>query len=278
MTFLVALDEIVKAQFRNEPARRAEWETFEAGNLLSILNKYCNRGEGPFDSRESVLWYAMAYMYSHYEAARGVMATLADGFGTEYHPGLVDFGCGPLTSALALSDLYRERANNALSMSYLGIDTSSEMRNLAREFAARADCFRQPPHSRFEFALNASRVANDQIARIVDTTSCVILSFNYILGQQLGNDDVKAFADVLCRIKAMVSDTPGWLLYTNAKGVRKQNLALLENYCQQNGVQLGLPAASSMDHPVRRPLLASNGLVTVSAGSNNLSYIAARIW
>lgn len=276
MAFLKAFDEIVKQRFRQDPNLRKNWEAFEhlrGKAAKDELQRRCGRGRGPFTTDEAVLWYAMAYMCMHFAALYSVLAPIRSAFAPGSRLGIVDFGCGPLTAALAVAELYKVATGAIPEVSYLGIDSSSAMLRIAEQFSTRSDCFEQAPPSRFQFATAASAVNDDRLRECLSGTSCCLLLFSYILGQNLKQSDVPAFADVVCRAKAIANASPVWLTYTNAARTKRDNLAVLANLCRQRGVEFDASSRRKRTFPGKRPTLASDGLVKVGQKPDNLEYL-----
>jgi len=94
---------------------------------------------------------------------------------------MIDFGCGPLTSALALA-LYSQQMNKRiLKLNYIGIDHATAMLNKAKEFSKNKSLFTGDSH--FEFLTDYKNydifINFIRKHRLYFKDSWIILNFSY---------------------------------------------------------------------------------------------------
>ncbi len=89
----------------------------------------------------------------------------------------IDFGCGPLTSGLALASLYYDNESKPISMNYVGIDIAESMLIKAREFA-KTNLF--STQSKFHFYTNWELVEQSLIEKITQDNAFVVFNASYL--------------------------------------------------------------------------------------------------
>lgn len=113
----------------------------------------------------------------------------------------IDYGCGPMTSGLALADvLSNSNPNYRDSVNYMGVDISKNMRTLAEGINLKFNLF----HSKnFRTTDNLETLRN----HIENCPSVVILSLSFVLGRDTlsgitGKYIAKSFIDFLTENEA----------------------------------------------------------------------------
>jgi SAM-dependent methyltransferase len=88
-----------------------------------------------------------------------------------------DFGCGSLTSGLALASLYYDNENVPIRIQYIGIDIANSMLEKAKEFA-ETELF--SPNSEFYFYNSWDLVSDNTVLEFKQTNSFLILNTSYL--------------------------------------------------------------------------------------------------
>ncbi|MCP4108742.1 MAG: hypothetical protein GY749_24875 [Desulfobacteraceae bacterium] len=91
-----------------------------------------------------VLLYCYFNMRKHYFTSQFVFEKIYSSsnkhFGNpKLKPLFIDIGCGPLTSGLALGDIYCQKSNKKIDFNYIGIDNADSMLKKAKEFSQKCD-------------------------------------------------------------------------------------------------------------------------------------------
>lgn len=99
----------------------------------------CRTVSPPATPADRALLYCYYNLRKHFFTGRYVFGQLIDSLpailtNPNSQPVFLDLGCGPMTSALALADLYRERFNQPLPIRYVGVDIAPAMLDKARTF------------------------------------------------------------------------------------------------------------------------------------------------
>jgi len=147
---------------------------------MTILNDILDRGKTKFDNNyegrepsDKVLLYCYFNMKKHFFTSiavfKKVWKSLHQIFtDKKYSPIFIDLGCGPLTSGLAIAELFQSETGKPLLMNYIGIDISQAMIEKAKEFS-QSDLFH--PNTTFLFFKNWNDIPNEKLqemaARII---------------------------------------------------------------------------------------------------------------
>jgi hypothetical protein len=122
---------------------RGRWWSYNKSNILFDI---LVRGRADFTTaygiispQEKVLLYCFFNMKKHfftsYAVFERIIPSLKDFFSNDdYRPVMIDLGCGPMTSGLAMADLINTTMGRAISFSYVGIDISTAMLDRAKTF------------------------------------------------------------------------------------------------------------------------------------------------
>lgn len=167
---------------------------------LTVLDDILERGKTKFDvsfkniqPNEKVLLYCYFNMKKHFFTSLAVFKkmwiSLNDIFkNNKYSPVFIDLGCGPLTSGLALAELYKSETNETLKLNYIGIDISDSMITKAKEFS-ESDLF--STESTFQFYKNWNDIDDDTLKSLSGKNNPFFLNASYLfanLSEQLADD------------------------------------------------------------------------------------------
>lgn len=151
------------------------------GLLPQWTRNYCNHGAGPFVDEISTICYCLCYGPTHFTSfVLGLDAVDLHHNRLPRRPLLVDIGCGPGTALFSLGEWLHRHRDRPSDIRYIGIDSSAPMREIAAEFAADAQLFRE-----FQPVLLPSLDdgANTTIERAMHDRDGVIVMMSYVLHQ-----------------------------------------------------------------------------------------------
>ncbi|MNL16097.1 hypothetical protein D3C87_1371200 [compost metagenome] len=75
------------------------------------------------------------HFFTSYAVFERILPSLKSFFNTEeYTPIMIDLGCGPMTSGIAIADLMMSTESDALSFTYVGVDIAPAMIERAKMF------------------------------------------------------------------------------------------------------------------------------------------------
>jgi hypothetical protein len=89
----------------------------------------------------------------------------------------IDFGCGALTSGLAIASLYNDRLNKLINFKYLGIDIAGSMIEKANEFS-KTELFDN--ESMFYFYENWDLITDSSLNDIISSDTSIIFNASYL--------------------------------------------------------------------------------------------------
>ncbi|MFO0575328.1 MAG: hypothetical protein U1A78_15155 [Polyangia bacterium] len=183
----------------------------------------------------------MQMMYQHYDDYKTVLAAI------KYAPPsdrntpirMLDFGCGPATAALALTDYIIEQHGYAPIVHYAGIDIYSEMLSVAERFlgVVTADGSR----GGFRLGKTVQEVLPALAIGKLPRQAHLIVSASYIFSQPLSNDTVKGFAELTNHTVRNGADDAAWYIGLNIDAAAAglvDHFPTYRNRCQQQGVLL----------------------------------------
>lgn len=113
----------------------------------------------------------------------------------------IDFGCGSLTSGLALASLYYDNENEPISIRYIGIDIAKSMLEKAKEFS-ETELF--SPNSEFNFYSSWDLVPDSVVAEITQNNSFVIFNASYLFASS--SLDEKSLASFVNQITSHLTN------------------------------------------------------------------------
>ena len=165
------------------------------GNYDSAILSNLDSAQGCYDSLDKVLWYCYCYMPQHFDAfQRVIQLEEADaddeGYGDTFRKKVfstngdllvIDVGCGPMTTGLALADWHNNRYGVPLKLSYIGIDDSARCREFAERFAHRDDLFAMQHQALFLGSCDECDM--EQLKSRVTSNGTLLFVFSYIFGQ-----------------------------------------------------------------------------------------------
>ncbi len=171
---------------------------------MTVLNDILNRGKTKFDERyeglepsDKVLLYCYFNMKKHFFTSvavfKKVWKSLHQIFtNKKYSPVFIDLGCGPLTSGLAIAELFQNETGEPLRMNYIGIDISNAMIEKAKEFS-QSDLFHQ--ETTFSFFKNWNDITNEKLKELAGKNNPFFLNASYLFANLSANvvDDLVIF-------------------------------------------------------------------------------------
>jgi SAM-dependent methyltransferase len=178
---------------------------------LTVLNDILDRGKTKFDERyesiephEKVLLYCYFNMKKHFFTSVAVFQKMWKSLhqiftNKKYSPVFIDLGCGPLTSGLALAELYHNETGEALRLNYIGIDISDAMIEKAREFS-ESDLFHAD--STFKFFKSWNEIPSETLKALSGKNNPFFLNASYLFAN-LSRDVVD---DLVIFVKRLVSE------------------------------------------------------------------------
>jgi hypothetical protein len=113
----------------------------------------------------------------------------------------IDFGCGSLTSGLAVASLFYDNEDEPITMQYIGIDIAESMLEKAKEFA-ETEIFN--PNSQFGFYSSWDLVPDSTIAEITQNNRFVIFNASYLFASNSLNE--KSLASFVNKIRSRLQN------------------------------------------------------------------------
>ncbi len=276
MGYSQAVEDVLKTRLKAHPNALREWKNREATRDISWVNTQCGRGQGPFRTEESVLCYCMTYMHAHFEAAQKVLVPFSDIISRNSVVAMLDFGCGPMTAALALAELHIKRFRQALSLKYIGVDISAPMLEMAKAFSEQEHCFNDFDGGYWRFLSSINDVTDRRIDNLTQGATHVVVVLSYLLAQEgLSIDDVDALARVVATLKDRTRrDQELWLAYTNAAWRPGNKFAHFVGACRDRGVRFTKITLTRRKHDTWQHRLARHSIVEeMTANRENLEFL-----
>ena len=167
-------------------------------NKAGYLNKYSNdeiradvlnygradfsqafRELSPYDRVQLYCYFNMRkHFFTTYAVYEKLFTTLnSNVFQKSKQLVFIDFGCGSLTSGLAIASLYYDIENKPISIQYIGIDIAESMLKKATEFT-KTKLFSQ--QSEFSFYKNWDLIPQSKLTEICDSNSLVFFNASYL--------------------------------------------------------------------------------------------------
>jgi SAM-dependent methyltransferase len=112
------------------------------------------------------------------------------------NPIFIDIGCGPLTSGLALGQLYYDKKGEPLPINYIGIDISEAMIRKAREFS-QIDFFNE--NTGFDFYKNWNDIPSDELQQLAGANNPFLLNASYLFAN-LNEDIIHDLAEFVTQL------------------------------------------------------------------------------
>lgn len=157
-----------------------------------------------YTPEDKVQLYCYWNMRKHYASTKHIFDSHKDYLlnqitNTSGRTTFIDFGCGPLTSALAFNNTFKEDIQN--SIHYIGVDISKTMLKKAKEFA-ESNCFKF--NDTFDFVTDFSEVNAAYFADSFTLPHTVILNFSYLLS----NLDIEQISSLANQLETFIKKYP----------------------------------------------------------------------
>lgn len=191
------LDKNVNAPYKNKSLVTASWrrevlDSYRHSNFDRI-REVVGGGQANFDKefngvtpRERVLLYCFENFEQHLASQMYIFESHSNIFRKYISSSspliFVDFGCGPMTSGIAIARYYTESISanaNLLNINYIGIDSSKAMLCKAKEFQEYPNLFHK--NSKFKFIEEASQEVDlpEYLDINVTEESTIFFNFSY---------------------------------------------------------------------------------------------------
>jgi SAM-dependent methyltransferase len=244
----------------------------EARRILAGARMYCNHGHGPFDSLTSALCYCVCQAPMHYESFYNAL----DRHFGEHDPFpraplVVDLGCGPATTLMALGDWLIARRGGPSTISYIGIDTARPFRDIAESMLDKSGLFAKS--SRFRFSESEDELADHDIERSAKDRDGVIFALSYIVHQR-AMQDMSLLGTLMARVRAQTGGLPTWFLLQDANFADmpdghteiwpENRLNRLANRCRSMGYEIRANRAAKKTSCEPRVLISQRGEVEIA--------------
>ncbi|WP_406826412.1 hypothetical protein [Pedobacter sp. KACC 23697] len=154
----------------------------------TILGEVLRRGRtdfrksyGEITTDDKVLLYCFFNMKKHFYTSYAVFELILPSLktffnNTDYKPIMIDLGCGPMTSGLALADLIKTTTGNALSFTYIGVDIAPAMLRRAKTFEV-SDIFSE---STFYYHENWNDIDFGVLYAVAGKNNPVLINASYL--------------------------------------------------------------------------------------------------
>jgi SAM-dependent methyltransferase len=178
-------------------------------------------GESGLSPDQTVLLYCRHYLQMHLASSRYVLDACSQKmFGGDLpflreESLMLDFGCGPLTTALALASYSQQVNKQTLKLNYIGVDHAPAMLKKAEEFSQNYNLFKQDSQFKFltdyrklDFLLYSLNKRNFHTKK-----SWIILNFSYFFASSsLNAQELAIFVNKLLK---QYSDEHFLILFQN---------------------------------------------------------------
>lgn len=188
----------------------AKDESFQRKSILRQGKANFITGESNLTPDQTALLYCRHYLQMHLASSRYLFDVYADSSFSHKFPlnpaqiTMIDFGCGPMTSGLALAWHAQEHHNQKLNVNYIGIDHAPAMLGMAQSFSQNKQLFSRNSNFQFLTECNDSQVLIKSIEAVEDNTqkTPIFLNFSYLFASdsleqfqlaQVVNDTLKYF-------------------------------------------------------------------------------------
>ena len=261
-TLKMVMDELVTNPFQSQ-SKIKSWvqEVLNKGDAYQ-RKEILNQGRANFakpirglSPEQTVLLYCRHYLQMHLASSRYVFdichqlwdenpAFLDD------NSVLIDFGCGPLTSALALAWYSDQVKKTQLKLNYLGIDRAEAMLEKARQFSRHQALFSRS--SNFHFV---THYTDDSVTRYIEQCtqnyppSWIVLNFSYFFASPWL--DAQKFSCFINQLLNRFSQYHFCLLFQNPPGeLLNQKWIEFKDYLEVSFQCLKSPQSISSSQPV----------------------------
>lgn len=165
----------------------------------------------PYDRVQLYCYFNMRkHFYTSYAVYEKIYTSLnANVFQKNRDFTFIDFGCGALTSGLAIASLYQDNENKPLKINYLGIDIAESMLEKAKEFS-KIELF--DTQSLFNYYTSWELVEDSFIENLVKNNSFVVFNASYLFASTSLNEN--GLADFINKITAKL-DKNAYFIFQN---------------------------------------------------------------
>ena len=208
------------------PLLRDHSEDWKDTSPTQIGEKFTRKGQiSVNDSRETALWYTLAYSCLHFDALRDLMRTdefkEVIGFHDNDRRSIlhVDFGCGPGTSAWAITKEIPDMSN----IETIGYDHNSHMTDLAKSMV-HTIAESASKNIIFDF-LSDWRRFHRRVMRGARNQDLFLVTVNSLFGQQTSMpSELNDIIDVIKRLRTKSQSAPMLVFGTHPSwSIRKVN-------------------------------------------------------
>lgn len=180
----------------------------------TTLRQRLERGRAACNTTTMALWYCYTYMLMHLDAYTAMMRHQYPVFeellidsGPELL--MIDFGCGPLTSPLAMAE-YILQCPCGVILSYIGIDHMIPMLQKAAEFASHV--FRPFWKPTLQPSWDCVELPG------TPKPKKLLFNFSYFFGQRLTKDQIRSCASFVKNVLLSCKVDTAYLIYLNKDG------------------------------------------------------------
>jgi hypothetical protein len=142
----------------------------------------------PYDRVQLYCYFNMRkHFYTSYAIYEKIYTSLnANVFQKNRDFTFIDFGCGALTSGLAIASLYQDNENKSLKINYLGIDIAESMLEKAKEFS-KTELF--DIQSLFYFYTSWELIEDNFIENLTKNNAFIIFNASYLFASSSLNEN-----------------------------------------------------------------------------------------
>ncbi|HTU71746.1 MAG TPA: class I SAM-dependent methyltransferase [Candidatus Baltobacteraceae bacterium] len=260
---------------------RVIWSRVRSDRELAdaAKSRICEHGQADFGDFRVVACYCMCYMHQHFDANLAILRQNAAGpIFTDPDAVVIDFGCGPGTAALVLATRNRELGGQPARFSYLGIDRSTMMHEVATNFLSDNDLFHCGAQRVF------FQAARDVPVALAAGKTAALFYCSYVLNQtHLADTDVRDFADVICGIKAL-GIPRGHLIVSDVNRGQPTNYMRLGRFLRNAAVGITLDIAQYRNYSEgiasnrRSPRVVGDFFPVEQQVKKNVAYAIQQLW
>jgi hypothetical protein len=117
------------------------------------------------------------HFFTSYAVFKKLWSSIKEWFSKTHKPVFIDLGCGPLTSGLAIGDLFYSDKATKINFTYIGVDISKQMLKQAQLFST-SDLFNQD-HS-FYFYSNWNEIPDAILTKTAGSSNPFIINASYL--------------------------------------------------------------------------------------------------
>lgn len=180
----------------------------------------------PYDRVQLYCYFNMRkHFFTTYAVYEKMFATLnSNVYQKDRNLVFIDFGCGSLTSGLALASLFYDNEYEPITMQYIGIDIAESMLEKAKEFT-ETELFN--PNSEFHFYSSWDLVPDATVEEITESNSFVIFNASYLFAS--GSLDEKSLASFVNKIISRLQNKAYFVFQNPDRADRNQKYKRFKN-------------------------------------------------